>query len=116
MLRKLHCLVSRIRGLTNQNKPDNGQRHRVSHLVSKAKDKKLQVSSNGPSNLQGNGFAYKMLSKLHCLVSRIRGLTNQNKPDNGQRHRVSHLVSKAQEKKLQVSSNGPSSEYILTEN
>ncbi len=34
-------------------------------------------------------YVYKMLSKLHCLINKIHCLTNQNKPDNGQRHRVS---------------------------
>ena len=36
---------------------------------------------------------YKMQSKLCCLVSKIHCLTNQNKPDNGQSHRVSHILS-----------------------
>ncbi len=32
------------------------------------------------------GFAYNAME----FASKIRCLTNQNKPDNGQRHRVSH--------------------------
>ena len=38
-------------------------------------------------------IVYKMLSKLHCLVSKIYCVTNQNKPDNRKWHRVSHHVS-----------------------
>ncbi len=33
-----------------------------------------------------------MLSKTHCLGSKIHCLTNQSKPDNGQWHRVSRCV------------------------
>ena len=35
---------------------------------------------------------HKVLSKLRCLVSKIHCLANQNKPDNGQRNRVSQHV------------------------
>ncbi len=33
-----------------------------------------------------------IFSNLHCIMSKIHCLANRNKPDNGQRHRVSQRV------------------------
>ena len=59
----------------------------------------IQYSNNNATaqclacfDLQGNGdlLALQCLQRnIHCFVSKIHCLTNQNKPDNGQWHRVS---------------------------
>ncbi len=42
-------------------------------------------------------------SKLHYLVSKIHCLANQNKPDIGQRHRVSHSLLSTTPVRLHIS-------------
>ncbi len=43
-------------------------------------------------SVRSHGWTTLLTRQLHCLVRKIHCLSNQNKPDNGQWHMVSHTL------------------------